>query len=74
VISFDFKIEIPVVPVHGKEMHFIQDPSEFAEVIDYAIKNPNYRMKISKGGKEYFDKYCLPDIQAKRILKLAQEL
>lgn len=74
VISFDFKIDIPVLPVHGKEMHFIQDPSEFAEVIDYALKNPDYRLKISKGGKEYFNKYYLPDIQAKRILKMAREL
>lgn len=74
VISLDFKIEVPEVPVHGKEMHYIQDSSEFAEVIDFALKNPDYRLKISNGGKEYFNKYCLPEIQAKRILKMVREL
>lgn len=73
VISFDFKIDIPIIPKHGEEMHFIQDASEFAEVIDFALKNPDYRKKVAQGGNSYFNRYCLPDSQAKRILQLAQE-
>ena len=71
VIAFDFKIELPVLPQHGKEMHFIQDPAEFPDVIDYAVSNTTYREQVSRGGKEYFSQYCLPDVQAKRILKIA---
>lgn len=73
VISFDFKIDVPIIPKHGEEMHFIQDASEFAPVIDFALKNPEYRKKVAQGGNSYFNRYCLPDRQAKRILQLSQE-
>lgn len=68
IISFPFKIEVPVEPVHGKDIHYIQDVSEFDEVITYAMKNEKYRKNVSKGAKEYFERYCLPETQAKMIL------
>ncbi len=46
VISFDFKIEIPTLPTHGKEIHLIQDPLEFSEVIDFVITCNSFVMLL----------------------------
>jgi hypothetical protein len=72
VIGFPFKIDIPTVPEHGKHIHYVQDPAEFPEVLTFVMKNPEYREKVSRGGKSYFEEYCLPEIQAKRILDLLE--
>jgi len=73
VMAFPFKIDIPTVPEHGKHIHYVQDPAEFSEVLTFAMKNPAYREKVARGGKSYFDEYCLPEIQAKRILDLLEK-
>lgn len=74
VLGFQFKIDLPTVPVHGEHMHYVQDASEFSDIISYAMKNPAYREKVSKGGKSYFNQYCLPEIQAARILSMMENL
>ncbi len=74
VLGFQFKIDLPTVPVHGEHMHYVQDSGEFSDVITYAMKNPDYREKVSKGGKKYFNEFCLPEIQAKRILSLLESV
>jgi hypothetical protein len=73
VMAFPFKIDIPTVPEHGKHIHYVQDPAEFSEVLTFVMKNPAYREKVARGGKSYFDEYCLPEIQAKRILDLLEK-
>lgn len=74
VLGFPFKIDLPTVPVHGEHMHYVQDPSEFSDVITFAMKNPDYREKVSQGGKLYFENYCLPEVQAARILSMMENL
>ena len=71
VISFPFKIDLPQEPIQGEQIHYIHDPGEFKDVIDFALKNPSYRQKVSQGGKSYFDTHCLPKTQAERILSIA---
>lgn len=68
VISYKFKIDLPMFPEHGKEIHYLDHEDDFADVLDYAMKNPEYRKKVARGGKAYFEKNCLPHIQANRIL------
>ncbi|WP_296703173.1 glycosyltransferase [Algoriphagus sp.] len=72
VISFPFKIEIPTIPIHGNHIHYIEGPEEFSDVLTFAMKNPDYREKVAKGGKTYFQENCLPEIQAKRIFDLLE--
>ena len=72
VLAFPFKIDIPTLPEHGKHIHYVQGPEEFSEILSFAMKNPEYREKVAQGGKAYFEKYCLPEIQAKRILDLLE--
>jgi hypothetical protein len=72
VIAFPFKTDMPSLPEHGKHIHYVQDPDEFSDVITFVMKNPDYREKVSFGGKQYFDEFCLPEIQANRILDLLE--
>ncbi|MGW1455062.1 hypothetical protein ACWBC2_08730 [Salegentibacter agarivorans] len=67
VLSLPWKVELPVFPKHGKEIHLLDNKQEFPEIIDYLIKNPRYHQQVSKGGKAYFNKYCEPKAQALRI-------
>ena len=73
VLGFPFKIDLPTVPEHGKHMHYVQDPAEFSDIITYAMTHPEYREKVSQGGKQYFEEFCLPEIQAKRILSMLEK-
>ncbi|WP_439488465.1 glycosyltransferase [Algoriphagus sp.] len=70
VISFPFKIELPTEPEHGRHIHYIQEGDDFAKVISFIMQNEDYREKISRGGKHYFEQNCLPEIQAKRIVAM----
>lgn len=70
VVGFPFKTDLPSFPEHGKQIHYIQDTEELPELLGYAMKNREYLDKVSLGGKQYFQEYCLPEIQAKRILSM----
>ncbi len=72
VISFPFKIDLPTTPEHGKHIHYLQEGEGFAEVISFAMKNDDYREKVSRGGKQFFEENCLPEVQAKRILAMLE--
>lgn len=68
VLSLPWQIELPVDPKHGKEIHMISDLEELPGIIEYVIRNPIYHQQIAKGGKAYFNKYCEPKAQIKRII------
>ncbi|TDQ19608.1 hypothetical protein DFQ04_1432 [Algoriphagus boseongensis] len=68
VLSFPFAIDLPIAPVHGEHIHYISSSSEYAEVLDFVQKNPEYHQKIAKGGKSFFDRHCTPQAQSEYIL------
>lgn len=72
VIAFPFKIDLPSIPEHGKNIHYVDSSEEFSDVLTFAMKNPEYREKVAKGGKAYFEENCLPEIQARRILNMLE--
>lgn len=69
IVSLPFKVELPSEPIHGKNIHIIEDVSEIPEFLDYALNNHEYLNNISTGGKEYFLSYCLPSAQMKYIME-----
>ena len=69
VLSFPFQIELPLNPVHGEHIHFVDDTKEFPKILDFILKNRDYHKKISLGGKSFFDENCQPDQQARYILE-----
>lgn len=69
VLSFPFKIELPIPLKHEKEIYSIKDVSEFREVFDKVLNNPVYHKNIAKNGKDYFSQNCTPRAQVKYIIK-----
>lgn len=69
IISFPFKIQVPLEPVHGQAIHYVQEAAEFSDLITYAMTHEDYRKKLARGAKDYFEMYCLPEKQAKMILE-----
>lgn len=73
VLSFPFKIELPVSFTHEQNIHFVQEVQEFKSVLDKIISNCKYHERISLNGKKYFEKYCTPTAQANYIVAQVQK-
>ncbi|GAA4883733.1 hypothetical protein GCM10023311_02460 [Flaviramulus aquimarinus] len=73
VLSFPFKIELPVPLKHEEDIYCIEQTSQFPEVFNNILNNPEYHKNIAKNGKAYFTKYCTPSAQAKYIVKVLFE-
>ena len=69
VLSFPFKITLPIALEHENNMHFIEDVKEFKSVFDSVFSTPVYHEKVSENGKLYFDTYCTPEAQANYIIQ-----
>lgn len=69
VLSFPFKIELPVDFVHEDDIHFIENVTEYPEVFDKILTDVPYRNKIALNGKKYFEKHCTPEAQAEYMIK-----
>jgi len=69
VLSFPFKIELPVPLKHEEEVYAIEHISDYKKVFDKVLGNPNYHRNMATNGKTYFSKYCTPQAQAKYIVK-----
>lgn len=63
VLSFPFKIDLPVDFEQGVNMHFVTATDEFKSVFDKIFEKPEYHETVSIGGKHYFDTYCTPEAQ-----------
>jgi hypothetical protein len=68
ILSLPWKIELPKFPIHGEEIHEIQEIDETEAFLKFLLSNPSYHRKISEGGKAYFQNNCRPQIQAAEIL------
>ncbi|SHI59119.1 hypothetical protein [Algibacter luteus] len=69
VLSFPFKIELPVDFTHENNIYFIEQTGEFKIVFDKVINNPDIHKRVAENGKQYFSRHCTPQAQAKYILK-----
>lgn len=69
ILSLPWEIELPIYPIHGKEIHIISDINKTKHFLDYLIANKEYHDEISCGAKKYFNKYCKPNEQISNILR-----
>jgi len=69
IVSLPFKIEIPKLPIHGKQVHFIDTVDEIPEFLNFALSNNAYLNQLSQGGADFFKEFCLPEVQAKSIFQ-----
>ena len=69
VVSFPFKIELPVALEHEKEVYYIENTKLFPEVFNKVLEATDYHQNISKAAKNYFQQYSTPKAQANYIIK-----
>lgn len=69
IVSLPLKIQLPILPIHGSQVHFIDTIEEIPEFLNFALSNNVYLNQLSRGGKEFFKEYCLPEVQAKYIFQ-----
>lgn len=73
VLSFPFKIELPVSLKHEKEVYYIEQTTQFPEVFDKVLGDKEYHQYIANNAKNYFLKYCTPEAQVKYIINTLLE-
>jgi glycosyltransferase involved in cell wall biosynthesis len=67
IISTPLGNEMPVELIHGEQIHFVESETEIENAVQRIITDHNYRRKLEKGAREYFDKYLAPEIVVKRL-------
>jgi hypothetical protein len=70
ILSFPFKIELPIKLRHGKEIHFVESSWDYKTTLDKILNEPYYHEKLSLNAKKYFDKFCTPRAQVKYIFDI----
>lgn len=62
IISTKLSNDLPYPLEHGKNIHFVEDSEEtMRKAIEYILAHPDYRHKLERGAKEYWDKYGTPE-------------
>ena len=73
ILSFPFKVELPIELRQDKEVHFVTSPDEYKSVLDKILDKPQYHKSLSVSAKEYFDSFCTPQAQAIYIRNILKE-
>jgi glycosyltransferase involved in cell wall biosynthesis len=60
IISTPLSNDLPAPMIHGESVHFIKDMSELPDAILLLNENKEYRSRLEKGAREYYEKYVSP--------------
>ena len=75
IISTPLTREIPGRGlVHGDNIHFVNTTKELYDAIELIRDNPDYRKKLEKGARSYFDEYLSPTSVIQRIIDKCNDL
>ena len=68
IVSTKLSNDLPYPLEHGKNIHFVEDTEEsMREAISYILAHPEYRHKLEKGAREYWEKYGTPEASLKLL-------
>ncbi|MCL6260783.1 glycosyltransferase [Aquiflexum sp. TKW24L] len=67
IISMPLSNILPEDLVHGKNIHFISSIDEVESAVHHLLEDPEYRAKLEKGAKEYYEKFVAPNKVIQRI-------
>jgi len=67
IVSLPLVNDLPYPLKHGENIHFIESPDELQDALQYIYENPNYRKKLERGARDYYEKWCSPE-SAMRLL------
>jgi hypothetical protein len=68
IISMPLSNKLPENLVHGKNIHYISSIDEVESAVHHLLNDPEYRIKLEKGAKEYYDTFVAPHKVIQRIL------
>ena len=61
IVSTPLSNDLPSHLTHGVNIHFVENSEEsMKEAISYIISHPDYKEKLEKGAKDYWDTYGAP--------------
>ncbi len=62
IVSTELSNDLPYPLEHGKNIHFVESTEKsMHDAIDYILAHPDYRHKLEKGARAYWEKYGTPD-------------
>lgn len=61
IISTPLSNDLPYPLEHGKNIHFVEaSESSMKTAVEYILAHPDYRHRLEKGAREYWEKYGTP--------------
>ncbi|GHS95961.1 hypothetical protein FACS189421_00170 [Bacteroidia bacterium] len=69
IISTPISNDLPTELKHGENIHIINSEKELAEAINLLLNDKEYRLKLERGAKEYYEKYASPSVVINYILR-----
>lgn len=68
IVSTPLSNDLPKALEHGKNIHFVEAHQEaMKEVVRYIVRNPDYRMKLERGARSYWEQYGSPTASLKLL-------
>lgn len=68
IVSTKLSNDLPCPLEHGVNIHFVDDTEEsMRKAIEYILSHPEYRHKLEKGGRDYWEKYGTPEASLKLL-------
>ena len=61
IVSTKLSNDLPYPLEHGVNIHLVENTEEaMREAIEYIISHPDYRHKLERGAREYWEKWGTP--------------
>ncbi len=68
IVSTKLSNDLPHPLEHGVNIHFVENNEEsMREAIEYILTHPDYRHKLEKGAREYWETYGTPEASLKLL-------
>lgn len=72
IVSTELSNDLPAPLEHGVNIHFVEDDKEaMKEAITFIVNHPDYRKKLEKGAREYWERYGTP-VASLKLLGIEQ--
>lgn len=66
IVSTKLSNDLPAPLEHGNNIHFVENSQEaMKEAVQYIVDHPDYRAKLEKGARTYWEKYGTPTASLK---------
>jgi Glycosyltransferase len=68
IVSTKLSNDLPYPLEHGVNIHFVENTEDsMREAIEYLLAHPDYRHKLERGAKVYWEKYGTPEASVKLL-------